>query len=58
MKTILIAILAVLIVAAGAFYWYEYRPSQIRKECADATLSGVVVDGAYGLCLLRRGLEK
>ncbi|MDD5738579.1 MAG: hypothetical protein PHY72_01475 [Candidatus Pacebacteria bacterium] len=58
MKTILIVILAGLVIIAGAFYWYSWRPTQIRQECVDATLSGVVVDGAYELCLLRHGLEK
>jgi len=30
--------LGILAVLVGAFYWYEWRPSSIRKECY--TLSG------------------
>lgn len=31
---ILSASIAVLLVAASAFYWYEWRPSHIKKECS------------------------
>jgi len=27
-------ILILLLIGSGLFYWYEWRPSQIRKECA------------------------
>lgn len=26
-------IILILIVLAGAFYWYEWRPAQIREKC-------------------------
>jgi len=29
----IILIIIVLKVVGGAFYWYEWRPSQIRKDC-------------------------
>lgn len=33
-SSIVILTLLVLLVLGGAFYWFEYRPSQIRKDCA------------------------
>ena len=60
-KTILIVVLAVLVVIAGAFYWYEYRPSQIRKECYRASYGVIVennIEKNYETCLLSHGLEK
>ena len=29
-----IFILVLLLTGAGAFYWYEYRPTKIRQECS------------------------
>lgn len=72
MKTILIAILAVLVITLGAFYWYEYRPSQIRKSCQEkiekqdrellesAIKSKIMGEGndIYDFCLRKNGLEK
>ena len=57
MKTILIVILVVLIVAAGAFYWYEYRPSQIREKCNKLS-PYLISEKIYQSCLLNHGLEK
>ena len=31
--TILIILLAIFILIGGAFYWYEWRPTKIRKNC-------------------------
>ena len=36
------------------FYWYEWRPSEIRKECS-YTLYG---EDGYQRCLRNKGLEK
>ena len=63
MKTVLMAVLAALLIVAGAFYWYEYRPSQIRKSCersARVTESwgDVNYETAYQGCLRYKGLEK
>lgn len=33
MKFKIILIIIILAVLGGAFYWFEWRPSQIRKEC-------------------------
>lgn len=32
-KWILIGVIVVLLIGGFLFYWYEYRPSQIKKEC-------------------------
>lgn len=26
---------------AGAFYWYEWKPSQIKKECANLAIETI-----------------
>jgi len=59
MKTILIIVLAVLIIG-GAFYWYEYRPSQIREQCNNFSelFSPQNVEMNYKFCLRDHGLEK
>lgn len=59
-KGIIILILAVL---AGAFYWYEWRPTQIRKECNQKSYNiaqgySVVYDTLYVGCLSEKGLQK
>lgn len=54
-------IILALVVLAGAFYWYEWRPSQIRKECFNMfSESGTSFDeGLYKNCLTGVfGLEK
>ena len=33
MKTVNILIVITVIAIIGGFYWYEYRPAQIRKLC-------------------------
>jgi hypothetical protein len=30
---IFIAVLSLIIITAGWFYWFQWRPSQIRKQC-------------------------
>ncbi len=37
LKQYWLIILMVLIVIGGLFYWYEWRPSQIRKDCSKET---------------------
>lgn len=63
-------IILILVVLAGAFYWYEWRPSGIREQCfaegefKQAHLSRIaeertsVIDDYYKACLHRFGLEK
>lgn len=62
-------ILVTLVILSSAFYWFEYRPVQIRKECAKQILisSGVASyaeylketnqsEKEYKDCLRERGL--
>jgi len=76
MKNLLKIILAVfvLVIIGGVFYWYEWRPGQIRKECQrnienighrDALeeqvkikLGGGEEIDLYQNCLREHGLEK
>ncbi|MEK7482281.1 MAG: hypothetical protein AAB620_00610 [Patescibacteria group bacterium] len=62
-KTILIAILAIFVIIAGAFYWYEYRPTEIRKSCERSariteSWGDVSYEVAYRGCLRYKGIEK
>jgi hypothetical protein len=45
----------------GIFYWFQWRPTQIRKECAEKN-SGFVGVVAYEKnfeqCVNKNGLEK
>ena len=59
--TLFIAILAV------AFYWYEWRPTQIRKNCYDSIINNPFKteleqqnesELQYQDCLKMNGLEK
>ena len=46
-------ILIVVIILGLAFYWYEWRPTQIRKECAESALK----DAPGGDWRVRAGLN-
>lgn len=42
MKRNIIAILIILaIISIGLFYWYEYRPAQIRKICHEKVVGEI-----------------
>ena len=64
-KTI-VPICIILLLLGFAFYWYEWRPTQIRKECNkqayDSTglreFGGKLYENAYERCLREKGLEK
>lgn len=63
-------IILVVIIFASLFYWYEYRPSQIKKECYNAAKEKAIerdglsngqfrkesYDTYYGWCLQEKGL--
>ena len=53
-------IILILVVLASAFYWYEWRPMQIRKDCFDMfTISAPFDEGLYKNCITGvNGLEK
>jgi len=60
-KYIIIMVLAIL---AGLFYWFQLRPTAIRKECSTGNgllyLSGRsrISDLEYTDCLRRNGLNE
>lgn len=43
------------------FYWYQWRPSEIRKSCAEEATKGgrikTIEDNLYRECLAKRGLK-
>jgi hypothetical protein len=62
-----ITALLLIIICAGWFYWYEWRPSQIRNKCnKEALETSLAIKGAtfdiydfsYKACLRQMGLEK
>jgi len=53
-------ILIALIVLGFNFYWFEWRPTQIKKRCYDiaVVIGGNNFNKNYASCLLSNGLEK
>ena len=53
-------IVIILVISGASFYWYELRPSEIRKKCYDISLSGSILfkEVNYKNCLMDNGLEK
>lgn len=62
------SILVIFILSSFGFYWFEWRPSQKRKECTQTTAqalkgfsgSGASLDSArvlYEFCLHKTGIE-
>lgn len=49
-------ILILLGVMGLAFYWYSYRPEQIRKDCYNIAVIGDF-EFVYKTCLLRNGMR-
>ncbi len=50
-KTIWVIIILILLLSGGAFYWFGYRPSAIKKSCAEAvktSASKYDLDNAFG----------
>ncbi|MDP3934744.1 MAG: hypothetical protein Q8Q46_00755 [Candidatus Giovannonibacteria bacterium] len=62
-----VGLLAILIFSiAGAFYWFSWRPTQIKQRCSiEARLGGLValsrssieINAYYEDCLMRFGLK-
>lgn len=65
--------LVILAILGFAFYWYEWRPTQIRKDCINyvnsGTLSGTpnaeqllkinfINENEYNKCIKQHGLGK
>lgn len=62
-RNVLLTILGVGIIAAGLFYWYQWRPSEIRKECSqirDESINNVETDllDTPGRFVLKSSLTK
>ena len=55
-----VIIFIVVIIVTGLFYWYEWRPSEIRKNCAIKTEKSVLAsklhENLYNQCLKENGL--
>ena len=66
MKIKMVTGLVVVFIISFLFYWYEYRPTQIRSKCEndmEATIKGTgktieQADFSYKMCLRAGGLEK
>lgn len=61
-KSKIFTITLLLLISGMAFYWYEYRPSQIRKNCYESLkgksfYSSSAADIAMKACLMKNGLE-
>lgn len=51
----------ILIILGLAFYWFQWRPTQIRKECYSTSFNifdGISDSNRYIDCLKQHGLEK
>jgi len=72
MNTKLLIITITLIILGGLFYWFQYRPSEIRKKCASVAQEESKPSGgfdiitntrlekankAYSDCLAKEGLK-
>ncbi len=55
MKLKIISILIVVAILGGVFYWFQWRPSQIREECSKGD---GIIEVLYKQCLREHGLEK
>lgn len=61
MLLILFVTFVLLVIVGGAFYWYEIRPSEIRRNCEAYANSQDAWDteesnNFYRMCLLRNGM--
>ena len=55
-------IILISIILLGIFYWFQLRPTQIRKECSKNLIgfSSIEQNGEknYNRCLREKGLDK
>jgi CHASE3 domain sensor protein len=56
---IVLLIILLLGILGGIFYWFAYRPSEIRKSCYEETreTSRRIRDDEYRRCLMKNGLK-
>ncbi|MFA6422814.1 MAG: hypothetical protein WCV92_05465 [Candidatus Buchananbacteria bacterium] len=70
-KTIVVVLTLLLLILVGIFYWFEWRPSQIRKNCYASAIKNPFknpnateserrseLNFIYQNCLKIKGLEK
>lgn len=60
-----VIILLIFCLLAGSFYWFQWRPAEIRADCANKMHKASPIDTIQGsfeemlsLCLLKGGLDK
>jgi uncharacterized membrane protein len=52
-------ILIVLLILGFSFYWYAWRPRQIRNNCKKGIIGiGLDAEQSYNKCLNERGSER
>lgn len=64
LKTIILII--IMIIIGGAFYWYKWKPQEIRKQCwervkdtiKDKDVPTIDVQRLLDICLIGSGLDK
>lgn len=64
-KPVIILIALSLILGIGLFYWFQWRPSEIRKECGKQTIedskkenwNAWTINARYRGCLILKGAE-
>lgn len=54
-------VILILVILGITFYWYEWRPSEIKKECIDVAKDktmgfGKLYESYYKNCLREKGL--
>ena len=59
-KMLTLFILLVLLLISGWFYWFEYRPAEVRKSCTKEATRGLYVttkNNRYRECLANHGFK-
>jgi len=64
-RVLLISVISIIIIStiSGAFYWYEWRPTEIIKKCSGTSLrqsngNNDKYEIAYKRCLRNNGINK
>lgn len=70
-KTIIILSILIILISTGIFYWFQWRPTQIRKNCYNLAIKNPFknpnateterrseLNFVYQNCLKMNGLEK
>lgn len=50
-----------LLIGISAFYWFQWRPSSVKKTCAEEATNkydnSVMANRYYGLCLIKQRVK-